>query len=65
MDVALAYMVTELTDPLCPAKFHGAERNDIEGIARRILDAPENGWQRALQQNAMRCAALVNGREEP
>lgn len=59
MDVAIAYLVTELTDPSCPAKFPGASAHDIERIAWRMLDAPENGWQRALQQNAMRCAALA------
>lgn len=59
MDVAIAYMVTELTDPSCPTKFPGAAFHDIERIARRILDAPENDWQRGLQQNAMRCAALA------
>lgn len=59
MDVALAYMLTELTDPSCPPKFPGADQYDMERIARRILDAPENDWQRALQRNAMRCAALA------
>lgn len=59
MDVAIAYIVTELTDPSCPAKFLGASSYDIERIAYRMLNAPENGWQRNLQQNAMRCAALA------
>lgn len=60
MDVAIAYMVTELTDPSCPAKFPNASDYDIERIAHRMLDEPENGWQRNLQQNAMRCAALAS-----
>jgi hypothetical protein len=60
MDVALAYVVTEITDRSAPCKFPGASTEDIHLVARRILSEPENRWQRSLQRNALRCAALVN-----
>lgn len=59
MDVATAYIVTELSDRSAPCKFPGASVDDLERIARRILSDPENHWQRALQENAFRCAALA------
>lgn len=62
MPVEIAYIVTELTDPSCPAKFPGASYHDLERIASRMLVTPENHWQRNLQQNALRCAALAAGR---
>lgn len=60
MDVALAYVVTEITDRSAPAKFPGASTEEIDQIARRILSTPENAWQRAIQQNAFRCAAIAS-----
>lgn len=59
MHPALAYVVTELTDTSAPTKFPGASLEDMELIARRILEAPENAWQRAIQKSAYRCAALI------
>lgn len=59
MDVALAYVVTEITDKSAPCKFTGTTSEEIKMIARRILSEPENRWQRALQQNAFRCATLA------
>lgn len=62
MDVAVAYIVTELTDRSAPCKFPGASVDDIERIARRMLTDPENRWQRALQKNALRCSDLAFGK---
>lgn len=62
MQIEIAYIVTELSDPSCPPKFPGASTHDLERIARNIFGNPENAWQRSLQQGAMRCAALADDR---
>ncbi len=58
-NVALAYVVTELTDKSCPPKLPGASWRQVLEVANRILTAPENRWQRALQENAFSCAVIL------
>ena len=57
--VALAYVVTELTDKSCPPKLPGASWRQVLEVANRILSTPENHWQRALRTNAFACVETL------
>lgn len=63
MQIEIAYIMAEMIDPDAPAKFPGATRAELAGIARRILENPENAWQRSLQKGAHRCAAIAFDRD--
>ena len=58
-NIALAYVVTELTDKSCPPKLSGASWRQVLEVANQILTAPENRWQRALQENAFSCPVIL------